>query len=136
MDLAQQKETARRWIIGVWNEQNFELVGELATPDYVYRVPGQLEIKADALPAYVAALHAAFPDLGNTIEEQIAEPGIVVTRGTTRGTHLGPMGELAATGRKVALPWVMITRFAGGRVREDWELYDEHSLLQQLGVSE
>lgn len=97
---------------------------------------GGLELRADDLPAHIATLRTAFPDLGNTIEEQIAEPGIVVTRGTTRGTHLGPMGDLAATGRKVTVPWVIITRFAGERVSEDWELYDENGLLQQLGAAE
>jgi predicted ester cyclase len=46
------------------------------------------------------------------------------------------MGNLAATGRKVSVPWVIITRFAGERISEDWELYDENGLLHQLDAGE
>jgi steroid delta-isomerase-like uncharacterized protein len=135
MDLAFLKDTARRWIIGIWNDQDFALLRELGSPDYMYRVPGKEEVHPDGLPQYVARLHAAFPDLNNTIEAQIAEAGTVVTRGTTRGTHLKPLGEVPATGKAIAVPWVMITRFAEGRVVEDCEYYDELLLLQQLGVA-
>lgn len=134
MDLPSLKETVHRWILGIWVDQDLGLLRELGASDYEYRVPGKDPLRVEALGEYVAALHEAFPDLSNTIEEQVAEPGVVVTRGTTRGTHLGALGELPATGKTIALPWVMITRFAEGRIREDWEIYDEHSLLQQLGV--
>jgi steroid delta-isomerase-like uncharacterized protein len=135
MDPALLKDTARRWIIGIWNNQDFTVLGELGSPGYVYRVPAKEEVRPDALPQYVARLHAAFPDLHNTIEAQIAEIGTVVTLGTTHGTHLKPLGDIPSTGKTIAVPWVMVTRFEEGRVVEDREYYDELLLLQQLGVA-
>ena len=134
LDLQLLKETAHRWIVGIWDNQDLDLLDELASPDYVYRVPGQEDVHADALPELLASLHTAFPDLHNTIEEQVAEAGIVITRGTTHGTHLGPLGEIEATGNTIALPWVIITRFDQGLIVEDWELYNELTFQTQLGI--
>lgn len=133
-DLQLLKETTQRWIHGIWDNQDLALLDELASPDYVYRVPGQEDVHADALPELLAGLHAAFPDLHNTIEQQVAEDGIVVTRGTTHGTNLGPYGEMEATGKTIALPWILITRFDQGRIVEDWELYNELTFETQLGI--
>jgi steroid delta-isomerase-like uncharacterized protein len=135
MELTGLKDAARRWITGIWNDQDFTVLEELGSPEYVYRVPGKEEVRPDALPRYVARLHGAFPDLHNTIEAQFAESGTVVTLGTTHGTHLKPLGETPPTGRTIAVPWAMVTRFREGRVVEDLEYYDEQLLLRQLGTA-
>ena len=70
----------------------------------------------------------------NSFELQVAEGDVVVTRGTTRGTHEGSFAGIEATGEKIALPWVFITRFVEGQIAEDWELYDALGLMQQLGA--
>lgn len=82
----------------------------------------------------MAEVRSAFPDLNNTIESQISEREIVVTRGTTRGTHQGSFGQLAPTGKSVAVPWVIITRIQDGRIVEDWEIYDDLDMMTQLGM--
>ena len=128
------KEIVRRWIIGTWDEGNVALLDELATPDYVYRAPGEDALDGKAVQEYSASIRSAFPDLNNTIELQIAEGDIVVTQGTTRGTHEGSFAGIAATGEKIALPWVFITRFVNGRIAEEWEYYDALGLMQQLGA--
>jgi predicted ester cyclase len=42
--------------------------------------------------------------------------------------------SIPATGKQVKFDGVVITRLAGGKVVEDWELADMMSLLQQLGA--
>jgi len=128
------KDVVRRWIIGTWDEGNVALLDEFATPNYVYRAPGDEELDGKALQEYSASIRSAFPDLNNTIEMQVAEGDVVVTRGTTRGTHEGSFAGIAPTGEQIALPWVFITRFENGRIAEDWELYDALGLMQQLGA--
>ena len=75
-------------------------------------------------------------DLDNLIKYMgITEEGeIVVTRGITRGTHQGSFGQLAPTGKSVAVPWVIITRIRDGRIVEDWEIYDGLGMMTQLGM--
>jgi predicted ester cyclase len=38
------------------------------------------------------------------------------------------------TGKQVAVTGMVISRFAAGKVVEDWEIFDQMGLLQQLGV--
>jgi len=135
MDTRDLKDAARKWIIGIWDRQDFGLLETMGSPDYVYKVPGNEDVSAAALPEYVAGLRAAFSVLSNTIEEQVAEENVVVSRGTTRAKNDGPFGDLPATGNSIELPWVIITRFEQGRISEDWEIYNEMTLLSQLGVS-
>jgi predicted ester cyclase len=134
MGLEAMKDTARRWIIGIWDNQDFQLLETLGAPGYVYQMPGKEGMTGPDLVEYITALRKAFPRLENTIEEQFAEGSVVVSRGTTRAINDGPFGDLPATGRSVELPWVIITRLEEGRVAEDWEIYDELSFLTQLGI--
>jgi predicted ester cyclase len=59
---------------------------------------------------------------------------MVMTRGTTTGTHQGPFGEMPPTGKSISVQWVMVSRFEGDRIAEDFEVYDSLGLMQQLGA--
>lgn len=83
---------------------------------------------------FLAAYHRAFPDAHSTVEAQVAEQDIVVTRWRARGTHDGDMGPIPATGRSFEMGGVTIERFAGGKIAEVWAVRDEVALLHQLGV--
>ena len=74
----------------------------------------------------------AFPDFRFTVEEQIAEGDMVVTRWTARRTHEGKFQNVEATGRGIRLVGTDIDRVIGGK--ECWAHVDEFCLLQQLGV--
>jgi steroid delta-isomerase-like uncharacterized protein len=77
---------------------------------------------------------AAFPDGHITIEDQVAEDDAVATRGTFRGTHLGPFEGLPPTGRHVTMTWIGIDHLAGDRIIERTVEQDAFGLLQQLGA--
>ena len=134
MDSQALKDTTRRWIREVWDNGNFALIEEMAAESYTFHLPRPETTERGALPDLIGAFRSAFPDLNNTIEEQFAEGSIVVTCGTTRGTHQAPLGELAATGKAVEVQWMMVTRFEGDLIVEDREIYDEFGLMMQLGV--
>jgi steroid delta-isomerase-like uncharacterized protein len=134
MDNQSLKDLARRWVFSVWDEGNFDLIGEMTAEGWTFQVNQIEPYGVDTYPAAISMYRAAFPDMKNTIEEQVVEGNVVVTRGTTRGTHQGPLGGIPATGKKVAVPWVIFTRFDGGRLIEGWEIFDEHGFLKQLGV--
>jgi hypothetical protein len=60
---------------------------------------------------------------------------IVVARFVGRGTHDGPLGSFAATGREWALPICEMWHFdAHGRVVGGEIYYDQFSLLRQLDL--
>jgi steroid delta-isomerase-like uncharacterized protein len=116
--------------------------GDLAAADAVFTadvvfhgaVPeGELR-GIEAVKGFVAAYRTAFPDAVSTVEDQIAEDDRVATRWQARGTHLGPMGDLPATGRAVEVDGVTVERFEGGRIAEVWVVQDELGLLRRLGA--
>jgi steroid delta-isomerase-like uncharacterized protein len=80
------------------------------------------------------AFHLAFPDHTATIQDQVAEDDMVVTRSTFRGTQRGELQGIPATGKSVTFDQVNIHRITGGRIVEAWAYFDQFSLLQQLGV--
>ncbi len=128
------KELVRRWIIGIWDNGDRELFGELATEDYVYSYPGSGDLRGDAFFGFGDMVRSAIPDLNNTIEQQFVDGDMVVTRGTTRGTNQGAYGDIPPTGNAVEVPWVMITRLREGRIAEEWEIFDTLAFMTQIGA--
>lgn len=83
MDGESLKDITRRWIVGLFDEGNFDLIGEMASEDWVYHINSLEPFGADVFPDVASSFRTAFPDLNNKIDEQVVEGNVVVTRGTT-----------------------------------------------------
>ena len=83
----QNKAQVRRVIEDVYNRGDLGVVDKVAASDLVIHASSQEIRGREGAKQYVAALRAAFPDIHFTVEDQIAEGDIVVTRWTARGTH-------------------------------------------------
>ena len=57
-----------------------------------------------------------------------------MARCTATGTHHGEYMGVPATGKKVKFSWITIYRIADGKVAEEWLVFDQLGLLQQLGA--
>ncbi len=135
MSTEKNKAILRRWVCEMWGGGNLALVDRFCSAEYVYSAPGIGEVKGrEALKNLVTEYRTAFPDLNNTIENQVAEGDQVVTRGTTRGTQQAALGGIAATGKAIVVPWVILSRIVDGKLVEEWELLDSLGMMQQLGV--
>jgi len=80
-----------------------------------------------------AMYRSAFPDVVLTIEDQIAEGDKVATRFTARGTHRGELAGVAASGRRVTVAGVTVSRIVNGRVVEDFDVFDQLGMFQTIG---
>jgi predicted ester cyclase len=76
----------------------------------------------------------AFPDARVTVEDQIAEGEMVVTRWRATGTHTGELMGIPPTERRSEISGITINRLSGSRIAEDWYQSDDFGMLQQLGV--
>ncbi len=112
---------------------NWAIFNELLTRDYVYHMPGR-SFTRDESKQFMQSVRAAFPDGRVTIEEMIAEGDKVVTRYTSSGTHKGDFMGIAATGKKVVVTGIVITRIDKGKIAEDWEEFDAMGFMVQLGA--
>ena len=137
MSTEENKATARR-LIEEWykgQEAHMAAYEELYAPDYVYHGTGVFaDLDLAAMKQMVPAFWTAFPDQHYTLEDLIAEGDKVVCRYTWRATHQGEFMGVPATGKVVTYTGIIISRFARGKVVEDWVNADMLGLMQQLGA--
>ena len=107
--------------------------------DFVRHDPGLPEEGQPGLADDIArttAQLADFPDLHVSIDDLIAAEDKVVARFTWRGTQLDPLGPWGApaTGRTADFASIAIVRIECGRFVEEWALFDDLTMLRQLGI--
>ena len=115
---------------------NPDSLDEVYAPDVVWHMPDQEVRGIQEARRFIAMFKSAFPDMSPTVEDVVAEGDEVVTRVTLRGTHQGESEEFGPpTGRRVEVQGITIHRIEGGKIVEEWNSYDNLSLLQQLGLA-
>ena len=128
------EETMRRFVDDVLNGRNLASLDELVDPDYVYRAPGEELRGREGLAALLDGYRSAFPDLEIAIDELVSGDDATVLSFTLTGTHRGDLLGHAPTGHHVRVHGMVRSRFRDGRIVDEWELIDQLSLLQQLGL--
>jgi len=129
----ENKALARRsWEI----VDNLDMIEEIYAPDLVWHEPDQDIQGIEQARQFVSTYKSAAPDLHATVEDMIAEGDKVVTRWTVRGTHQGETEEFGPpTDRQFEIKGLTMHRIEGGKIVEEWEGYDNLSVLQQLGLA-
>lgn len=127
--------TVRRFWEG-FNAHNLDVWDEVCTPDFINHDPGLPTPEADlaTLKQTIGAMQAAFPDMGSSEEDLIAEGNKVVVRRIIRGTHQGEFMGVGPTGNKVSIAGVWVAHLSGGKIKEQWVYFDALGLLQQIGA--
>jgi predicted ester cyclase len=136
--LAENRAIGRRVLIELWGQGKLELADELYAPDYIDHVgrgpePARVE-GPQGIKRAVTMFRIAFPDLSYSVEAELAEGDLVMTRFFAQGTHHGPFLGAAPTGRKVSYGGMDLNRIKGGKIVESWVNYDALGLLQQVGL--
>ena len=135
MSVEENKGIARRIVEEFINKADLSVADELFAEDFVNHSPGRgTTPDREGFKQFITNLRSAFPDQILTIDDLIAEGDQVVLRMTGRGTHTGDFGIIPATGKQFEVPLISILRFANGKAVERWNVSDEVSLLQQLGI--
>ncbi len=147
MSTEDNKAIARRLYEEVLNTGNVAMVDELVAPtivlhyDYPADSPGPAEPQSglEAIKHYVSHVRTTFPDYHFTVELQVAERDLVVTRGTARGTHQGEywdsmFGDIPPTAKQVTWTETALDRIVEGKIVENWINEDALGRLQQIGA--
>lgn len=137
------KAIIRRSIEEIFNQGHLALADELYAPNYIFHETNSPDLHGpEGLKQLVTIMRTAFPDMQTTIDNMIAEENQVVTHFRFTGTHQGPLygtnlsGDqliLSPTGKQITTESVLISRFADGKIIEDWEIYDALGMRRQLG---
>jgi steroid delta-isomerase-like uncharacterized protein len=130
------RKTARRIVLEIFNARKTDLIDALFSPGYVdHALPPDVGTGREALKTMIAALGRAFPDLQYSIEDQLADGDRVAQRLKARGTLMGEFMGMQPTGKTAEWYEMHFHRFdAEGKVAEHWDLTDELGMLAQLSA--
>lgn len=133
--LEQNKAVIRRFSAEVWNQGDLDVMDELFDPQYVNHnpVPGQGPDR-DGHKRVIASVRTGLPDIRETIEDMVAEGDRVVYRWTVTATHSGEVLGVPGTGKQIRFGGIEIYRLENGRIMERWGVFEQLSMLTQLGV--
>jgi predicted ester cyclase len=134
MSPEQNKATANRIPLEVFNKQNLAVLDQVVWPDAVDHVvpPGMPETVAST-KQLISTLLAAFPDFQYTIDFAIAEGDKVMQRVTASGTMQADFMGMKASGKHATWTETHIVRLVDRKVAEHWGNIDQAGMLQQLG---
>ena len=125
MSVEENKAIMQRVWQELFNEGKTEIIDELYHNDYVFHGPGGHEVKGiEGFKKLNAWLHTSFPSMHFTVNDLIAEGDKVVTHYTMKGTD--------KRNKQVNLQGIIINRIVGGKVAEEWEVFDRLVMASQL----
>jgi steroid delta-isomerase-like uncharacterized protein len=112
---------------------NLDVIDELLSPDFVDRslMPGQGSTREDYKRSMEEILEA-FSGTSFTIEEQVAEGDIVVTKYTESGVSRGEFMGLPPTGQEETEEDIRIHRISEGKITEEWSTLDVRPAWEDL----
>lgn len=132
MTTEQNKALVRRFVeASIASDQG--AFKEMLSPDFVAHLatgPQNREVFLQHNQGFLMA----FSDRQFIVKDQIAEGDKVVTLATWRGTQSGSFQGLPPTGKQIAISAILIERIKDGQIEEHWSLFDQLSMMQQLGL--
>jgi steroid delta-isomerase-like uncharacterized protein len=119
-----------------WNSGNIAGMLEHYEDDIVWHnvAMGEVYDGKDAVRRFLEDLYAALPDLQLEVTLRLPRGRYVAEEYVIRGTHLGPMFGLPATGRRLELRCTSMVELRNGRLKEDHFYFDALTAMRQMGL--
>jgi predicted ester cyclase len=136
MSTEELKATIRRVWDETYNKGNVDALDEIYAANYVRHEPPLHKSETfEAFKQRQADTRSSYPDLQVTLHEIIIEGDISAFRATVSGTQTEPWpttGE-PPDGKHVTLPLCSVSRWAEGKIVEEWVMGDYLSFFLQRG---
>src|SRR5215207_9660574 len=133
----ENKAIARRVCEEVFSAQgDLDAADEIFAPNFVGHDPASPEdIRGpEGVKEFASMFRNAFPDVQLSVEDQVAEGDMVVTRWIASGTHQGEIMGIAPTENRVTVAGTSVERVVDGKIEETWDNYDALGMMQQIGA--
>lgn len=132
--LESNKKTAREY----WEyfaKGDVQQVEKLWGSDYKLHFPGKTNaLTKEESKLLMKEYNTGFPDMKVSIEDQIAEGDLVVTRTTFGGTHKGDFQGFVASNKKIIVTGISTQRIVDGKIVEEWSEFDALGMMKQIGA--
>lgn len=134
-------ETQRIIDLGVelWNTGNPETAKQLYSEHAERTDPNGRELirhrGVHQIATFVAEVRTAFPDFKLHIKEALADGDHVALHWTVTGTQKGEFQGMPASGKRIELSGMTLSRLRDGKVVSEHVYFDRLAMLEQLGVA-
>jgi predicted ester cyclase len=130
----ENEQLVRRFFEEFCNGRRAEVADEIISPDYVSHGPqAPPAVGPDGVKARVGLYQDAVA--GHWEVQEIFSVGDrVVARWIGSGRHVGELMGVAPTDAPIEVDAISLFRVAGGKIVEEWTVWDALGLLQQVGA--
>ena len=122
---------SERFVDQIWNKGNIAVVDELVDPGFTRHNPASYQTPliegAEAFKQYVTQVRTDFPDFHVAVDTRFADGDLLAASWTVTGTQ-------QQLGKPISVKGITISRFANGKLAEEWVSWDTHGLMHQLGL--
>jgi ketosteroid isomerase-like protein len=122
-----------------FNAHDIDGFTSVLADDVTYQAPGGMSGQGKAACAqFFATWWDTFPDAHVDVRAVHIAGDVITEEGTFTGTHHGtlhsPAGDIAPTGRPVAVDYIHVLRYRDGKHISFGLLFDRLAMLEQLGL--
>jgi steroid delta-isomerase-like uncharacterized protein len=139
MSKEQNIEIATRHVEELWNKQNYDVIDELYSEDFVIQslwpnplLPGGQGDREGARKAAAGWL-GTFPDMHFTLDHVVADDEKVITVSTCTATDTNGFLGAAPTGKPLEVTGILIHQIQDGKITRLWTMFDLFAGLLQTG---
>jgi steroid delta-isomerase-like uncharacterized protein len=123
-------------LLPTWNSHDADRVAALYASDYEGVDVGQAgpQQGQDGIRRALAGYLRAFPDLHFAEEGSVVQGERVALAWKARGTHLGPLMNIPATGRSIEVQGMTMLTVQNGKIVRGMSIWDMAGLLRAMGL--
>lgn len=132
------EDFVRRMLHTVWNWRNLSAVDQAYAPGVSWLGPTNRRLYGRGdLKSFVLSMIAMFPDLALSVDDVYwmgndVDGYLIAARWSAIGTHRGSGVYGSPTGRRVRLWGISQYRVVAGRIEQEWTLFNEFEVMQQI----
>jgi steroid delta-isomerase-like uncharacterized protein len=131
---AQNKAVARSFFEDVLDKGKLEDYAKSHAPDFVAHAEGGRLASLEDDMAAAREQRQALPDMRVKVNQIVAEGDLVSVYWTASGTNTAAGAGMPATGKSVSIGGMTLFRFERGLIQEEWSVFNEYSIMKQLGL--
>lgn len=136
MSSVEENKAIVRRFVEASNAHDYEALDEVIAPDFVRLCPATPDVvvrSRDDFRRFLAADAETFPDGQVQLDTLVAEGDRVAFWATYAGTQEGAMGPFPASGKRMSVEFAGVFRIEDGRLAELRLVWENVSVLKQLG---
>ena len=107
---------------------------DLCAPGFSALIAGFPPMDLAGVTELAKAFYGAFPDIKQTIEDVVADENKAAVRFSATGTQTGELMGMPPSGKQISISGMAIFHIANGKVTEWAEVFDQMTLMQQIGA--